>query len=55
MPGTVRRWLGRRVMFVCMRLYMVILQVLCFVRLDVRALKALQPERSMVIIANHPR
>ena len=54
LPGTVRRWLGRRVMFVCMRLYMVILQVLCFVRLDVRALKALQPERSMVIIANHP-
>ena len=54
LPGQLQRRIGRGMIFLGMRFYVWVLQALCFVRLDVSALKALQRERSLVIIANHP-
>lgn len=54
LPGPVRRRIGRGVIFAGTRLYTWILRSLCFVRLDLRALKSLQQDRSLVIVANHP-
>lgn len=54
LPGSLRRRMGRGMIFVGMRFYVWVLRALCFVRMDVAALKALRRERSIVIIANHP-
>ena len=54
LPGTMRRRIGRGMIFVGMRFYIWVLRLLCFVRVDVRALEAVRHERSIVIIANHP-
>ena len=54
LSGGWRRRIGRGAIFVCLRFYVWVLRLFCFIRLDVEAIRPLRHERSLVIIANHP-
>ena len=54
LPRAVAQPVGRRVIFVSFRAYLIILTVLCACRFDLRELDALRREPRLIVAANHP-
>ncbi len=54
LPGTLRRRIGRRVIFFGTRGYLWILKHLCLARIDASPLDQLRSEARLIVVANHP-
>ncbi len=54
LPERVGRFVGRRVIMIGFRVYLLFLTIFCACRFDLSALDSLRRERSLVLVANHP-